>query len=563
MNQQTKFVSDDPSIPQCLNLCRKSIVVVEKIFFEITNNLINFLETKGGVSSSLLETEQSLTHGFAWIGTYVESLKQLLAWAENLDIQGKLTVTEILILQIGFGEYLAQLKGGINMSQSEIIRLDQFNLDNKKIAPLNSKAINTLIESGNSDRARKKLADILLNNIYLSTFCQSGLKSEYEAIRDLFHRFSTEKILPNAHNWHLNNELIPVEIINQLSELGVFGLTIPESFGGLGMTKTAMCIVSEELSRGYIGVGSLATRSEIAAELILRAGTKEQKNVWLRKIATAEILPAAVFTEPNVGSDLGSIQTRAELKGDHYYIHGNKTWITHAARANMMTLLARTDQTTKNYSGLSMFLVEKKVGNDGDPFPNENLKGTEIKVLGYRGMKEYEINFDKFKVKKGNLLGLRTGQGFSQLMETFESARIQTAARAVGVAQNALDLALKYSSERIQFGKPLFHFPRVYGKLANIAVEIVISRQLTYLSAREKDASRRCDLEAGMAKMLSARVAWSAADSSLQIHGGNGFALEYEISRVLCDARVLNIFEGSAEIQAQIIARRLLDRARN
>ena len=275
------------------------------------------------------------------------------------------------------------------------------------------------------------------------------------------------------------------------------------------------------------------------------------------------MLPTAVFTEPNTGSDLGALNTRAVKKNNFYEITGNKTWITHASRTNVMTLLARTDPATDNYSGLSMFLAEKITGTDEKPFPSEGISCGEIEVLGYRGMKEYEIAFDQFKVSEENLLGDIEGQGFKQLMQTFESARIQTAARAIGVAQSALDLALEYAIGRKQFGKALIDFPRVYSKLAMMAVEIMVSRQLTYYSAREKDADRRCDLEAGMAKLLGARVAWAAADSGLQIHGGNGFALEYPISRILCDARILNIFEGAAEIQAQVIVRRLLEHKRN
>ena len=563
MNHQTEIVTNEYDLQNCLKLCREAIPIIDTILFEVKNSLKSLCDEQGGVNNASIEKEQFLTHGFAWLATYVEGLNQLLSWAENLENNNKFSLTEKLILQIGFGEYLAQIKGGIQMSQSEVIRLDQFNLSKESIMMLDRVPIITLISMGNSDLARKKLVNCLIKNVGLPTHCQSGLNDEHEAIRDLFYRFSKEKILPNAHDWHLNNELIPTQIIEELSELGVFGLTIPEAFGGLGMTKTAMCVVSEELSRGYIGVGSLATRSEIAAELILRAGTKKQKNFWLKKIATAECLPAAVFTEPNVGSDLGSICTRANLEGGNYYISGSKTWITHASRADMMTLLARTDPDKKGHTGLSMFLVSKTRGTETNPFPNAGLKGSEIEVLGYRGMKEYELSFDNYKVGQNDLLGQKTGQGFKQLMETFETARIQTAARAVGVAQRALDLALKYATDREQFGTPLITFPRIYGKLANMAVEVVISRQLTYFSSHEKDSDRRCDLQAGIAKMLSARVAWAAADSSLQIHGGNGFALEYEISRILCDARILNIFEGASEIQAQVIARRLLERSHN
>ncbi|HAD24592.1 MAG TPA: acyl-CoA dehydrogenase, partial [Alphaproteobacteria bacterium] len=371
-------------------------------------------------------------------------------------------------------------------------------------------------------------------------------------------KFADAEVLPYAHEWHLRDEYIPLPVVNQMAGLGVFGLTIPEEFGGLGLGKESMCVVSEELSRGYIGVGSLSTRSEIAAELILGGGTKDQKDRWLPKIASGEVLPTAVFTEPNTGSDLASLKTRARRDGDVYKVTGNKTWITHAARADVMTLLCRTNDQP-GYKGLSMLLAEKPRGGDTNAFPAEGMTGGEIAVLGYRGMKEFEIGFDNFEVKAENLLGGEEGQGFKQLMQTFESARIQTAARAVGVAQSALELGLRYAQERIQFGKPIFNFPRVFGKLVMMAVEIMVARQLTYFAAREKDGGRRCDLEAGMAKLLAARVAWAAADNALQIHGGNGFALEYPVSRVLCDARILNIFEGAAEIQAQVIARRLLE----
>ena len=351
-----------------------------------------------------------------------------------------------------------------------------------------------------------------------------------------------------------------VKLLNIGQQMGVFGLTVPEEYGGLGMGKTAMCVVSEVLSAAYIGVGSLGTRSEIAAELIRLGGTEEQKDKWLPKLCSGEILPTAVFTEPNSGSDLGSLRTRAVRDGDTYRVSGGKTWITHAARTDLMTLLVRTDPTTTDHRGLSMLLAEKPRGTVEDPFPVEGLSGGEIKVLGYRGMKEYEMGFDGFTVPVENLLGGVEGLGFKQLMETFESARIQTAARATGVAQNALELGLKYALERCQFGKALIKFPRVAHKIAWMAAETMLARQLTYFAAREKDQDIRCDIEAGMAKLLAARVAWSNADCALQIHGGNGYAEEYQISRVLCDARILSVFEGAAEIQAQVIARGLLGR---
>ena len=417
------------------------------------------------------------------------------------------------------------------------------------------------MQNGNGQAAKTLLVTLMQEDQGNLIFGNSGLDEELEMIREQFRRYTLERIEPHAHDWHLQDELIPMDVIGDLAELGVFGLTIPENLGGFGLSKASMAVVSEELSRGYIGVGSLATRSEIAAELILCGGTEDQKEKWLPKIASGETLPTAVFTEPNTGSDLGALRTRAVKSDDGYRITGNKTWITHASRTHVMTLLARTDPHSSDHRGLSMFLAEKTPGDDADPFPTPNMTGGEIEVLGYRGMKEYELAFDGFEVTSENLLGGEEGKGFKQLMHTFESARIQTAARAVGVAQSALDISLQYAQDRKQFGKPIIAFPRVANKLAMMAVEIMIARQLTYFSAFEKDNDRRCDVEAGMAKLIGARVAWSAADNGLQIHGGNGFALEYKISRILCDARILNIFEGAAEIQAQVIARRILEAA--
>jgi (2S)-methylsuccinyl-CoA dehydrogenase len=422
-----------------------------------------------------------------------------------------------------------------------------------------SDGVRKLIDGGNTDAARMRIAALICEGADSGYFGDPALDDEMlDMVRDQFRRFVEEKVLPDAHEWHLKDELVPMEVVEQMAELGVFGLTIPEEFGGLGLGKMAMCVVTEELSRGYIGVGSLGTRAEIAGELIRLGGTDAQKEHYLPKIASGEILPAAVFTEPGTGSDLASLKTRGVLEGDVYKVTGNKTWITLAARSDMMTLLCRTNADEPGYKGLSMLLAEKPRGTEENPFPAVGMTGGEIQVLGYRGMKEYELGFDGFEVKKDGLLGGKEGQGFKHLMATFESARIQTAARATGVAQSALELGLAYARERIQFKKPIVEFPRIGGKLAWMAVETMVARQLAYFAGREKDSDRRCDIEAGMAKLLAARVAWSNADNALQVHGGNGYALEYPISRVLCDARILNIFEGAAEIQAHVIARGLL-----
>jgi (2S)-methylsuccinyl-CoA dehydrogenase len=506
------------------------------------------------------EAGQHSLHGLAWLATYVEALRQMLGWARRIDVQGTRGEMERLILDIAFGEYLAQIAGGIPMSQGEFIRLGQLGVASGEVARFAvSGEVADLVARGTDEPVKARLGLLIREHHGATTYGETGLDETHAAMREEMRKFAVEQVLPHAHQWHCENQYIPLRIIAQMSEMGVFGLTIPEAYGGLGLGKEAMCVVSEELSRGYIGVGSLGTRSEIAGELILQNGTAAQKDKYLRAIATGALLPTAVFTEPNTGSDLASLRTRAEKHGDVYKVYGQKTWITHAARTDMMTLLVRTNPKEPGYKGLSMFLAEKPRGDDANPFPAKGMSGGEIEVLGYRGMKEYEIRFEDFEVKAENLLGGVEGQGFKQLMQTFEAARIQTAARAIGVAQSAMEISIKYAVDRTQFGQPIVNFPRISDKLALMAAETMAARQLVYFSAREKDAGRRCDLEAGMAKLLAARVAWASADNGVQIHGGNGFALEYPISRVLCDARILNIFEGAAEIQAHVIARRLLE----
>ena len=556
---QDMTMKQNPVLADLLALTAAALPAVEDVLGRAKEAVRATVVDGDRISGQLIEEHQTAAHGLAWLATYAQSLQQMQSWAERLQADGKFGEVEQLIHQIAFGEYLWQIYGGIPMSQGEIMRLQDIGLSQDDMRALMQPAVMTLTQSGNTQAARMRLVALMEEQSANITVGASGLDDELEMIREQFRRFSIERVEPDAHDWHLKDELIPLEIINEMAEMGVFGLTIPEEYGGFGLSKASMCVVSEELSRGYIGVGSLGTRSEIAAELILCGGTEEQKQKWLPGLASAEILPTAVFTEPNTGSDLGSLRTRAVKKGDDWEVTGNKTWITHATRTHVMTMLARTDPDTTDYRGLSMFLAEKTPGTEENPFPTPGMTGGEIEVLGYRGMKEYELAFDGFAIKGENLLGGETGKGFKQLMQTFESARIQTAARAVGVAQSALDVGMQYAQDRKQFGKSLINFPRVAGKLAMMAVEIMVARQLTYFSAHEKDNDRRCDLEAGMAKLLGARVAWACADNALQIHGGNGFALEYKVSRILCDARILNIFEGAAEIQAQVIARRLLD----
>ena len=498
------------------------------------------------VAAASLDAEQHVAHGYAWIETSVEALRALLSWGERQSGEA-----EALVVAIGTGETLAQLAGGLPMGQNEFVRPSDFGLESHVPALMAA-------AQGNSAANRTRLVELLAEGATISDRFDDEL---LDTIRDQYRRFTDARILPQAHGWHLANALIPDEIIAEMAALGTFGVCIAEEFGGLGLGKLVMCVVTEELSRGWIGTGSLGTRSEIAGELIMMGGTEEQKQHWLPRIASGEVLPTAVFTEPDIGSDMASLQTRAVRTDAGWEISGAKNWITHAARTDLMTLMARTVVDVKGYAGLSMLLVPKPRGTEATPFPAEGMSGSEIEVLGYRGMREYALQFDGMKAPADALLGGEEGQGFKQLMRTFEGARIQTAARAVGVARRAIDLAFQYALDRKQFGQPIIRFPRVADKLAMMVTDMVMARELTYFAARAKDSGKRCDIEAGMAKLHAARVAWANADAGLQIHGGNGYAMEYEISRVLCDARILNIFEGAAEIQAQVIARgKLQDR---
>ena len=540
-------------------LCADALAAGERLLAAARAAVAQRVAAEDDAPARALDRHQFAAHGFAWLATYVEALRQMAAWAARLEEKGGFGPLEALLLQAAFGEYLAQIEGGVPMSQGETVRPGDLGLDAGAVSAFRTPAVARLAAEGNTAAVRAAIAAGIAAGIADDAFGDPGLDDEtLSAVRDQVRRFADERIAPAAQAWHREDRLIPDETVAEMAGLGIFGLTLPVEYGGSGMGKTAMCVATEELCRASLGAGSLATRSEIAGELVRLHGTAAQRARWLAPVASGAALPAAVFTEPGAGSDLGAVGTRAVRDGAVWRITGAKTWSTHAARADLMTLLARTDPDTPGPGGLSMFLAPKPRGTDADPFPAPGMSGGEIRVLGYRGMKEYEIAFDGFEVPADGLLGGRPGAGFRQLMGTFEAARIQTAARAVGVARSALELGLDYARGRRQFGRAIYEFPRVHGKLAWMAVECMAARQLTWFAAREKDAGRRCDLEAGMAKLLAARVAWAAADNAVQIHGGNGYAEEYPVSRVLVDARILNIFEGAAEVQATIVARRLL-----
>lgn len=540
---------ESPNQSEFLNATRRSQALIDEFLQQTHHQVTSQLDHRKPANT------QFIRHGMAWQATLAEAMKATSAWAAHLQDNNKLTSLESNIAQAAVAELLGQLLHGIAMSQDEVFRPDHVGLSRQAYKISEQPDIKLLLSNN-----CHTLGQTITNEARrCGSIGNCGLDESLQQIRGQLRNFSNSKIMPLANRWHLDNALIPDQLISELGELGVFGLTIPDQYHGSGLGKLAMCVVTEELSRGYIGAGSLGTRSEIAAELIQLAGTDAQKERYLPGIASGAILPAAVFTEPDTGSDLASINTRAtRLPTGEWSISGNKTWITHASRADLMTLLARTNQQQTGHTGLTMFLIDKSRGNAVDNFPDKGLSGNEIEVLGYRGMKEYDLAFDRFLLPPQAALGDSQGQGFKQLMTTFEAARIQTAARAVGVAENAYELATDYATNRLQFRQPIIQFQRIYGKIARMIVDITVARQLTYCAARKKDRHQRCDIEAGMAKLYAARTAWSCADNAVQVHGGTGYALDSPVSRILNDSRILNIFEGTAEIQADIIARRLL-----
>jgi (2S)-methylsuccinyl-CoA dehydrogenase len=514
----------------------------------------------GSIDSIRLDTEQHSTHALAWIATHVEAVRALINWAAKLHEQGRFGDLESLLLRLGMGEYTAQIFGGIPMSASETARLSDVGLHHLRIADHRTPIIEDII----ADALSPLLKIELLGALSASGFFKAGTPagdSGYSEALDRFclevRKFTNSTAAPYAHAWHLSNSSIPFNIIEQMAGLGVLGLSVPREHGGHGLTTDSMVAVSEELSCTHMALGSLVRHGALASELIWGNGTPEQKQKWLPRIASGEVIASLAFCEPHAGSDLNGVRMRAVRDTNVYRLSGNKAWVTNAMRADLLLVLCRTDDSSRS---MSVFMVEKPRGTDDEPFLLRGLTGTEIGTLGYRGLKHYELHFDQVKVPMGNLLGDNEGAGTSQIMKIFETSRLQAAAQSVGVAHSALEHAYQYALERVQFGKTISSFPRVANKLCLMAADIMIARQLARSAALEKSQGIRCEVKAEMAKMLAARVAWLAADNAVQIHGGNGIALDHPISRILCDARALNILEGTPELQAQFIARQLLER---
>ena len=400
----------------------------------------------------------------------------------------------------------------------------------------------------------------------------------FELVRDSFRRFSDDKIKPVAEHVHRTNADVPESILSGLADLGGFGLSIPEEYGG-GATGEAndylaMVIATEELSRGSLGIGgSLITRPEILTRALVRGGTPEQKSHWLPQLASGETLVAVAVTEPDYGSDVAGVRVSAVRDANGWRINGTKTWCTFAARADVLMLLARTDPSTTNHKGLSCFIVPKppgdghgfsfaqQPGDDGGAPGGGAMQGRAIDTIGYRGMHSYEIAFDNWWVSNDNLIGNEAGigRGFYLQMEGFENGRLQTAARAVGLMQAAYEAACAYAADRVVFGKAIAEFELTRAKLGRMAFLITAARQFAY---HVSDLMSRGEgmLEASMVKAYVCRAAEWVTREALQIHGGMGYAEEYAVSRYYVDARVLSIFEGADEtLCLKVIARRLLD----
>ena len=402
------------------------------------------------------------------------------------------------------------------------------------------------------------------------------LGEDFESVAELFHRFADEQVRPHAEHVHRTNADIPESIISGLSELGGFGLSVPEQFGGFSAGGESeylgMLVATEELSWASLGIGgSLITRPEIMTRALLSGGTQAQKQRWLPKLANAEVLAAIAVTEPDFGSDVASINTSATKTAGGWLLNGTKTWCTFAARANVLVLLARSDpDRQKAHRGLSLFLVEKEPSDSlgflltqGNRDERGRLEGRPIDTLGYRGMHSYELSFNNWFVPDEDLVGGEDGlgQGFYFQMAGFENGRLQTAARAIGVMQAAYEAALDYAKNRTVFAEPIINYELTRVKLGTMAAIIQCSRQFSLEVARLMGAGAGT-MEASMAKAYVCRAAEWVTREAMQIHGGMGYAEEFAVSRYFVDARVLSIFEGADEtLCLKVIIRRLLEQS--
>jgi alkylation response protein AidB-like acyl-CoA dehydrogenase len=388
---------------------------------------------------------------------------------------------------------------------------------------------------------------------------------EQKAICEMVRQFADEQILPNAEHYDHEDEF-PAPIVEQMKELGLFGVTIPEEYGGMGLDLTTYSMIVEELSRGWISISGIINTHFIGSYLLMKFGTEEQRKRWLPRMATGEIRAAFSLSEPELGSDVQAIKTSAKrVDGDAYEINGQKMWVTNGLLSSLVFVLVRTDpDAEKRHQGMTCFVAEKEpgVGENTGEFKGFNVP-PKLRKMGYKGVESTELVFDGYRCPAANILGgeeAGLNRGFAQMMDALEVGRVNVAARGVGIAQRALELALRYSQERKTFGKPIAEHQAIQFKLADMATQVEAARLMTLRAARLKDAGERSDLEAGMAKLFASEAGRFCVEESFRIHGGYGYSKEYEIERLYRDAPLLLIGEGTSEIQRMVIGKKLLQR---
>ena len=388
---------------------------------------------------------------------------------------------------------------------------------------------------------------------------------EQRAICEMVRQFADEQILPNAEHYDHEDEF-PEPIVEQMRELGLFGVTIPEEYDGMGLDLTTYAMIVEELSRGWISISGIVNTHFIGSYLLMKFGTEEQKQAYLPRMATGEIRAAFSLSEPELGSDVQAIKTSAKrVEGDRYEINGQKMWVTNGLRSTLVFTLVKTDpDADPKYKGMTCFICEKEPGVSENTGAFKGLDvPPQIKKMGYKGVESTELVFNGYQTPADSILGgeqAGLNQGFGQMMDALELGRVNVAARGVGIAQRALELALRYSQERSAFGKPIAQHQAIQFKLADMATQVDAARLLTMRAARLKDAGQRSDIEAGMAKLFASEAGRFCVEESLRIHGGYGYSKEYEIERLYRDAPLLLIGEGTSEIQRMVIGRKLLQR---
>jgi alkylation response protein AidB-like acyl-CoA dehydrogenase len=391
------------------------------------------------------------------------------------------------------------------------------------------------------------------------------MTDEQKAITEMVHQFADEQILPNAKHYD-HEDSFPEPIVEQMKELGLFGVTIPEEYGGMGLDLTTYAMIVEELSRGWISISGVINTHFIGSYLLMKFGSEEQRQKYLPRMATGEIRAAFSLSEPELGSDVQAIKSSAKKTADgDYEINGQKMWVTNGLRSTLVFVLVKTDPDAEpRHKGFTCFIAEKEPGvgeNTGD-FAGLTVP-PQIRKLGYKGVESTELVFDGYRCPAENVLGgeqAGLNRGFSQMMDALEVGRVNVAARGVGIAQRALELGLRYSQERKTFGKPIAEHQAIQFKLADMATQVDAARLLTLRAARLKDAGERSDLEAGMAKLFASEAGRFCVEECLRIHGGYGYSKEYEIERLYRDAPLLLIGEGTSEIQRMVIGRKLLQR---